>query len=144
MTQEVKEELHKKIFQNCLLAIGVMLFLCLMDVIFLYAKPETLQLAFSLFPMLFIGITIVIFEVAYRKDKGSMALVGIELLVFSILLLYFPQIYANLDRKFCAQLTFLPIFCGIYYTAKNIILYAKTQKHYQNNLSDVKQIRNEE
>ena len=67
-------------------------------------------------------------------------MVGIELLMFSVIVLYIPQIYVNLDKLFCQVLLFTPIFCGVYYIAKSILIYIKTEKEYQNNLSDVKEI----
>lgn len=144
MTQNVKDGLHKRIFHNCLLAIGVMLYICLIDAVYIYAKQEVVSIAFKIFPMIAIFTTVVLFEIAYRKENGKMAIVGIELLVLSILVLYIPQIYQNLDKKFCVQLTFIPIFFAIYYVAKAIVIYIKTEKHYQNNLSDVKEIVKEE
>lgn len=144
MTEKVKNELHQRIFHNVLLAIGVMLYICLIDVAYIYAKQEVMNIAFKIFPMIAIIATVVLFEFAYRKENGKMAIVGIELLVLSILVLYIPYIYQNLDRKFCVQLTFIPIFYAIYYIAKSIVIYIKTEKNYQNNLSDVKEIVKEE
>ncbi len=144
MTQKVKDGLHQRIFHNCLLAIGVMLYICLIDAVYIYAKQEVVSIAFKIFPMIAIFTTVVLFEIAYRKENGKMAIVGIELLVMSILVLYIPQIYQNLDKKFCVQLTFIPIFFAIYYVAKSIVIYIKTEKNYQNNLSDVKEIVKEE
>lgn len=140
MSQEVKEKLNKRIFHNCLLAIGVMLYLCLINLVYLYAPQEIILIAFQIFPIIFIILTVGIFELAYRKELGRVAIVGIEFLIMSIVVLYIPQIYANLDKKFCIELTFIPIFCSIYYIAKNIVIYLKTEKNYQNNLSDVKEI----
>ena len=65
-------------------------------------------------------------------------------MIVSIIILYIPKIYINLDKKFCVKLVFIPVFCAIYYIAKSIIIYVKTEKHYQNNLSDVKEIMKEE
>ena len=141
MTEKVKNELHQRIFHNVLLAIGVMLYICLIDAVYIYVKQEVMNIAFKIFPMIAIIATVVLFEFAYRKENGKMAIVGIELLVLSILVLYIHQ---NLDRKFCVQLTFIPIFYAIYYIAKSIVIYIKTEKNYQNNLSDVKEIVKEE
>lgn len=144
MTKEVKDKLNKRIFYNCLVAIAIMIYLCAIDIIYIYAKSEIVTIALKVFSMIAIVLTVVIFEISYRKDSGRLAIVGIEWLVFSIIILYIPKIYINLDKKFCIQLTFIPIFCAIYYIAKTIIIYMKTEKHYQNNLSDVKEIRKEE
>lgn len=140
MTQEVKDVLHKEIFHNCLLAIGIMLYICAINMVYIYVPQEVCKIALKIFPMIFIVLTVGIFEFAYRKCSGKITIVGIELLVFSVIILYIPKIYGNLDKAFCIELSFVPIFCGIYYIAKSILIYLKTQKQYQNNLSDVKEI----
>lgn len=144
MTKEVKDKLNKRIFYNCLVAIAMMFYLCTIDITYIYAKSEIVTIALKVFSMLAIVLTVVIFELSYRKDSGRLAIIGIEWLVFSIIILYIPKIYINLDKKFCIQLTFIPLFCAIYYIAKTILIFIKTEKHYQNNLSDVKEIRKEE
>lgn len=144
MTQDVKDKLNKRIFYNCLIAIGIMLYICAINAVYIYAKQEIVTIALKVFPMIFIFLTVGTFEVAYRKDNGRVAIVGIELLVFSIIILYIPKIYTNLEKMFCANLTFIPLFCAIYYIAKSIVIYIKTEKQYQNNLSDVKEIVQEE
>ncbi len=140
MTEEVKDGLNQRIFYNCLVAIGVMLYICAIDVVYIYAKQEMISLALKVFAMFLMMLTIGVFEVSYRKESGKLAIVGIELLMFSVIVLYIPQIYVNLDKLFCQVLLFTPIFCGVYYIAKSILIYIKTEKEYQNNLSDVKEI----
>ena len=140
MTEEVKQGLNQRIFYNCLVAITVMAYICAIDAVYLYAKKEMIPVALKVFAMFLIALTISILEVSYRKESGKLAIIGIELLVFSILVLYIPQIYGNLDKLFCQVLLFTPIFCGVYYIAKSILIYIKTEKEYQNNLSDVKEI----
>lgn len=144
MTYAVKEVLKKRIFYNCLIAIACMLYICVINAVYIYANQDIVNIAFKIFPMILIFLTVGIFEFSYRKENGRTAVVGIELLFFSIIVLYIPKIYQNLDKKFCIEFTFIPLFCAIYYIAKSIIIYIKTEKDYQNNLSDVKEIVKEE
>lgn len=140
MTTEVKEKLNKRILINCLIAIGIIIYMCAINAVYIYAKEEIVNVFEKIFPMLFIALTVGVFEFAYRKDSGKIAIIGIELLVCSVLILYIPQIYANFEKKFCVNLAFMPIFCAIYYIGKSIIIYKKTEKDYKNNLSDIKEI----
>lgn len=144
MTPEVKDNLNKRILINCLIAIGIIIYICTINAVYIYASPDVISVLEKVFPMIFMALTIGVFEVAYRKDSGKIAVVGIELMVCSILIMYIPQIYANFEKTFCIKLAFMPIFFAIYYIAKSIIIYKKTEKHYQNNLSDVKEIVKEE
>lgn len=140
MTKEVKEKINQRIFCNCLVAIGIMLYICAIDVVYIYAKQEVVTIALKVFAMIFIAVTVGTFELAYRKDNGKMAVVGIELLIFSVIILYIPKIYVNVDQLLCQILLLTPLFCSIYYIAKSMMIYLKTEKEYQNNLSDVKEI----
>ena len=144
MTEEVKEKLQKRIVKNGLIAIGVMLYICAMDTVYLYVNQEIVLSILKTFSMMAILVTVGIFELAYRKDSGRIAIVGIELLVFSVIILYLPKVYQNSELWICKILLLTPIFCAIYYMAKSIIIYFKTEKEYQNNLSDVKEILKEE
>lgn len=144
MTEEVKQKLYQRIFYNCLVAIGVMLYICAIDVVYIYAKKEIVTTVLKVFAMIFIILTVGIFEIAYRKDNGRIAIVGIELLLFSVFILYVPKIYGNLFKPICRVFMMMPIYCGIYYMAKSIVIYLQTEKEYQNNLSDVKEIVKEE
>lgn len=144
ITREVEETIRQRIFYNCLIAIGVMLYMNMINVVYLFVKPEIVTVALKIFAMIFILLTVGVFEFAYRKDSGKIAIVGIELLVFSVIILYIPQIYTHKENRFCQALMLTPIFCAIYYMAKSIFIYIKTEKEYQNNLSDVKEIVKEE
>lgn len=144
MSKNVKEKLNQRIFYNCLMAIGLMLYIGIINVIYLYAKPNVVTLMMKIFAMLSILVTVGVFETAYRKDSGKIAIVGIEFFVVSVVILYIPKIYTHLEQSVCLELIFIPIFCAIYYTGKAIFIYIKTEKEYKNNLSDVKEIVKEE
>lgn len=140
MTQEVKEKLKQKIWLNLCLAIGVMLYFCGMDAVYLYASSEISMVVFKILAMVAILLTVIVFEVAYRKENGSLAIIGIELLISSVIVLYMPQIYAHSNQVIGQVFLLTPLFCAVYYTGKAIVIYRKTEKSYQNHLSDVKEI----
>ena len=140
MTSEVKSGIYKRIMRNGLAVLGMILYMVIINIGYIFANVEVTAILMKVFAMVAIVLTVAVFEVAYRKDSGKITIVGMEMLVFSIIVLYIPQIYANFDKKFCVQMIFIPSFCAVYYIAKCIIIYIKTEKHYQNNLSDVKEI----
>lgn len=144
MTTEVKEKLNKRIFINFLIAITLMSYMCVIDLVYMNIANHMTEILLKVFSIVNIFVTVVIFELAYRKDSGKIAICGIELLFFSVIILYMPYIYDNLNSIFCQILIFSPVFCAIYYVIKSIVIYIKTEKHYQNNLSDIKEIRKEE
>lgn len=144
LTKKVVEKINKKVIGNLLIAIGIMLYICTINFTYQYLEEPMIDITSKIFPMIFIFLTVIVFEIAYRKENGAMATFGIEFLLLSIIFLYIPQIYTNLDKIYCKVLTFIPLFVAVYYVGKSILIYIKMEKEYQNNLSDVKEILKEE
>lgn len=110
------------------------------NAVYIYAPKDIVYLALKIFSIVIMLITVGVFEYSYRKDNGKTAIVGIELLFISTIILYIPYIYENTQKFICKVFTLTPIFCAVYYIAKSIIIYIKTEKQYQNTLSDVREI----
>ncbi len=144
MTQEVKDELDKKILWNMWLAIMIMLYFCIADGVYIGA-PETISgMVLKVFAVAFILVTVLVFEIAYQKENGALGIVGIELLIFSVIMLYMPQIFKNLNQGMAQIFALTPFLCAVYYLVKSMIDYVKTEENYQKSLSDVKEIVREE
>lgn len=144
MTGEVKDKLLKNIFFNFLLSIGIMSYICIVNAVYIYCDSKIYDVTSKILIMLAIIFSVVIFEIAYKKDSGRFAIYGIEVLFFSIVILYLPKMFTNLDKFYSQIFLLTPLYCAIYYVGKSIIIYKKTEKEYQNSLSDIKEIRKEE
>ena len=144
MTEEVKENLIENIFYNFLLALGIMCYISIVNVVHTYLPLQIYDIISKVLSIIAILITVGIFEFAYRKDSGKYTIYGIEILFFSIVVLYMPKMFTNLDKFYSQIFLLTPLFCAIYYVAKSIVIYKKTEKEYQNSLSDVKIILKEE
>lgn len=144
MTGEVKEKLLKNIFYNFLLAIGTMCYMCIVNLVYIYCDSQIYDITSKVLIMLAIIFSVVIFEIAYKKDSGRVAINGIEVLFFSVVVLYMPKMFTNSDKLYSKIFLLTPLYCAIYYVGKSIVVYKKTEKEYQNSLSDIKEIRKEE
>lgn len=85
-------------------------------------------------------VTIIVFELSYRKKSLKFCFIGIELLACGVLSLYIPYIYLHTTRALRVGIMVLPAVLLIYYAIKSLLIFKQKQFHYQNNLSDVKQI----
>ena len=92
------------------------------------------------FALSIILFTIIIFEIAYRKDSIKYTVIGIELLICGILSLYIPYIYLHTTKTLRNMIMILPAGLVIYYGVKSLFIFKQKQFKYQNNLSDVKEI----
>ena len=144
ITNDVKGKLIKNIANNFLLAIGIICYMCIVNLVYIYSSSQIYDITEKILAMIAIFITVGIFEFAYRKDSGKFTIYGIELLFFSIVVLYMPKMFTNLDKFYSQIFLLTPLYCAIYYVAKSIVIYRKTEIEYQNSLSDVKEILKEE
>ena len=97
--------------------------------------------AFSVFTIL---ATVVVFEKAYKKDSGSIAIYGIESLIISILTLTLSYIYIINVGVFLNIIGIAICSIVAYYLIKSLIIFIIEKKKYRNSLSDVKEIIDDE
>ena len=141
LPNEVKEKIKKEVFTN--IVIGSITILYLIFII-LGSKGSTKNVRttdLNIFCMLFLGIAIYLFEIAYRKDNGKLAMYGIESLIIAIFTLFLPYIIFELNEKNKNYYLTAAIFVSLYYILKSLIISIKTKnKHMNSNISDIKEI----
>lgn len=81
-----------------------------------------------------------LFEIAYRKDQGYIAIYGIESLAIAIFTLFLPYIIFELDQNHKKYYLLVSIYITVYYILKSIYIAMRTRNKYMNNISDVKEI----
>ena len=101
-------------------------------------NPKVFETDLKVFSITLIITTIVIYEQAYKKDSGKLAINGIEMLILSIVIMILPMIYIKYNDLFMTIVTIISFLFGIYYVAKSIIIYIKMKKTIRK--SDVKKI----
>lgn len=140
LPNEIKNRLNNYTFINLLISIALMIYMIVINVLYLNEPTEIFTTSIKVFAMLLAIIDIAIFEIGYRKDSIAIWIHGFELLICSILILSIQYVY--LYARFLTKTIFmlLPIFFSIYYVAKVIIGHIVETKKYQNNLSDVKDL----
>lgn len=140
LTKEVKENMNKMIFINLNIAIVFMLIMLGINIAYLNVSSEKFILFIKLFSILSVFSSVLTFEIAYRKESVSKMFYGIELLVFSIIIMYIPYVYLHMPQMVKQILMLAPLYFSIYYVAKSIFINRKVTRDYINNLSDVKEI----
>ncbi len=136
----LKEKMNKTIFYNIIISICIMAYLLCMNLSYFNLESEIFKSNMKIVSILLITLTIIIFELAYKKDSGTLCITGIEIMVLSFIVLYMPfaYTYENDITKKIIMLT--SVFFAIYYVVKLIVLYIKTERAHRNSLSDVREI----
>jgi len=139
--EEKKKKINKKIFTNIFIAIIVVLYFIFLNLGFHNLKPEVCLKDLQVFSMLTIGITIIIFEKAYKKDSGELTIYGIETLMLAICTLMTIYIGGNYKEKFTYIINSISMLFASYYVGKSIIIYRKMTKKALKRASDIDKIR---
>ena len=77
---------------------------------------------------IFLAIAIYVLIRAYRKDNGTTAIYGIELLVFAISIALLPGSYLSFPVPFNKLNKIFPIAFAVYYVIKFFVVLFKSRK----------------
>ncbi len=130
----------KTIFKNLLQAVGVICYFIVLDFAYARMDIERLSRDIEFFAGVFLGLGILLLEIAYNKDNGKTAVTGIELLCLSFHSLSIMHFMAVFECDFRFYLIVSSIIVTIYYVLKAIISYTKEKKAYLKTLSDISEI----
>ena len=141
LPNEVKEKIKKEVFTNIAIASIIILYFIFIVLGSVGSTKNVRIIDLNIFSILFLSIAIFIFEVAYRKDDGKLAMYGIESLIVAIFTLFLPYIIFELNEANKKYYLMASIYIASYYILKSIVISIKTKNKYMNtNISDVKEI----
>ena len=144
MPKEQKHAILKKIGFNMLIAVVIVIYFVFMILGFINIERQTYINDLKVFSLVIIALTIILFEQAYNKNNGKIAVYGIEALVVAIvtlLMLYTAILYQDV---FIILVSTIAIVIFAYYVIKSIVILVKERKKWINSISDVKEIVSEE
>lgn len=140
LPKEVKDNINTVIFQNLLVATIIMAYFCIINITYYNFEHSIFENYMKYFALGIILITVLDIEIAYRKKSIRLWIIGIEFLVIGVVSLYIPYIYLHTNSIIRIIIMTLPAILVIYYLFKSLIIYKHKKNHYQNNLSDIKEI----
>ena len=141
LPNEVKEKIKKEVFTNIAVASVIILYLIFIILGSVGSVKNVRAIDLNIFSIIFLGMTIFLFEVAYRKDDGKLAIYGIESLIVAIFTLFLPYIIFELNKTDKKYYLMASIYIASYYILKSIVIAIKTKNKYMNsNISDIKEI----
>lgn len=138
--EKVKNILTQKIFTNLTFALITIIYFIFFST--QYAKLDTSILIkyINASSMFFLGISIIMMEIAYKKSDGLIFLNGIEFLAMGVFIL----LTQHMSKVFNCSIQVYTLaganFFAVYYILKSAILYTKNQQDKLEALSDIKDI----
>lgn len=140
LPNEVKDKIKKEVFTNIVVAAVIVTYFIFIVLGSIGSIKNVRVIDLNIFSMIFLGIAIVLFEVAYRRDQGNIAIYGIESLVVAIFTLFLPYIIFELDETHKKYYLLASIYIAAYYILKSIYIATRIRVKYMNSISDVKEI----
>lgn len=140
LPKEQKEKIYAKLVKEFWMAIAIFIYFIFVNVSYGKLEDNMYINCLKACAGILICSTIVMFEIAYRKDSGVIALHSVEILVLAILTLFMPYIYFYRGLALRFLYSFSSMYIAIYYAIKALIIYQIEVKKYISGLSDVKEI----
>lgn len=144
MPENLKGKIRKEIFANILLAIGIIVYFIFLVLGSLDTTKEIRSIDLKIFSLILLFTSLILFEIAYKKDSGRLALNGVEILVVAIITLFLPYIVFELDRTHQKYYILASSIIAIYYIVKAIVITNKAKSVYEKQESDIKEITKKE
>lgn len=137
LSNEIKDKITKKVLKNFIFAAIILLFFIILKLIAINTEKQLAILIYKILSAVVLTITLVLFEVAYKKDNDSIAVISIEMLFLSILTLLTPYILINKENTYASC---LGVFFTVYYAIKNFYIYQTEKNKYLKEINDINQI----
>ena len=144
MPKEQKHNMLKKMGINLLIAVGVAIYFGFLMLGYINIERNTYITDLKVFSLVVIALTIILFEQAYNKNNGKIALHGIEVLVISIVTLIMLYTAILYEDKFLMFGSIIAAVIFVYYIIKVFVILIKERRKWINSISDVKEIVAEE
>lgn len=144
LSKEKISKVYKNIFENICYSIIILLYFILIICGYNLINQKTFVILLKAISMVLISATIIVFEIAYKKDSGKLTVIGIELLILSICTLFSIRAYIIYNIKFESLLVSFALLFAIYYVGKSIKEYIKEKKKVKKEVSDINNIEQEE
>lgn len=140
ISKNTKRTMYKNVFLNILVAIIITLYLVFLNLGYNNIGTTQYITDLKIFSLMFLAVTIILFENAYEKDSGKLAILGIETLCIAIITLISIYVYILYPENFLLVTGICTIIVVVYYAIKSICVHIKDKKKWQQERSDIKEI----
>lgn len=138
--KDYKKKIRNRILKNTSIAIIIIAYLIALNVLSLYIETDTYILAIKIVCVVLSVISVIYFELSYRRDNGYLFLHGAEFLVLATITLFSVYAYSLFFITYNNILLYILIAVVIYYIIKTILTLRNMKKEYYKSQNDIKEI----
>ena len=128
------------VYKNILIAIIIMIYFIIINTLYYKLENSMLLIILKVLSIVILVFGIIVLEIAYRKDKGGLAINSIEIIVLAGHTLSIAHIVQLQKFEFANYILVSSYIFSIYFILKSIIIFTKERRDYLNSLSDIKEI----
>ena len=138
--KDYKKKIGNRIIKNTVIAVLVIAYLIALNILSLYIETATYILGIRILCIVFAIVSVIYFELSYRKDNGYLFLHGAEFLVIATITLFSVYAYSLFFVTYNSILLYILIGVVIYYIIKTIGTLRNMKKEYYKSQNDIKEI----
>ena len=135
-----RKQIINRIFKNTIIAVIAICYLILLNVMSIYLKPLVYITGINVLCVTFAIVSVIYFELCYRKNNGFLFMHGVEFLVLATITLFSAYAYYIYSIKYNSILIYILIAVIIYYIIKTIFTLRFMKKEYYESKNDIKEI----
>ena len=138
--KDYKKQIINRILKNSVIAIIVIAYLIALNILSLHIETSVYILGIKVLCVVLAIISVIYFELSYRKDNGFLFLHGAEFFILATITLFSVYAYALFFVTYNSILLYILIAVVIYYIIKTIGTLNIMKKQYYESQNDIKEI----
>ena len=138
--KEYAKKINKQVVFNIITLIVMIIYLACLNVSSLYLETKMYLRSLKVLSVLLAVISVVYFEISYRKDNEKLFLYGAEVLFLAITTLFSIYGYYIYFTQFNKILLVITIMFAVYYLIKTLVVRSRMKKQYYKDKNDISEI----
>lgn len=138
--KDYKKKILNRILKNSVIAIIVIAYLIALNVLSMHIETSTYIWGIKVVCVVLAIISVIYFELSYRKDNGYLFLHGAEFFVIATITLFSVYAYSLFYITYNSILLYILIAVIIYYIIKTYGTLRNMKKEYYKSQNDIKEI----
>ena len=138
--KDYKKKILNRILKNSTIAAIVIVYLIMLNILSLHIETAKYILGIKMLCVLLAVVSVIYFELSYRKDNGYLFMHGVEFLVLATITLFSVYAYSLFYVSYNSILLYILIGVIIYYMIKTLCTLKNMKTEYYESQNDIKDI----
>ena len=138
--KDYKKKIINRILKNSIIAIIVISYLIALNLLSLRLDTSIYILGIKVLCVILAIVSVIYFELSYKKDNGYLFMHGLEFLVLATITLFSVYAYSIFFVTYNSILLYILIGVSVYYVLKTICTLINMKKEYYKSQNDIKDI----